>query len=133
MVRDDLIKKAGDYSEKRGDILLLFIFGSSVKGYATPESDVDIAILFKQEPDFAAIKQIESDLSYALRHEVDITALNNSSPVIRMQVLKSGILAVNKDKAVYNDFFVRTIKEYDDLKHIRKEMEDSVLRGRVCA
>ena len=65
--------------------------------------------------------------------EVDIVVLNNASPVIRMQVLKKGALLVNKDHKVYNDFFVRTVNEYDDLKRTRKEIENNILRGRIYA
>lgn len=50
-----------------------------------------------------------------------------------MQVLKNGVIAVNRDRSIYNDFFVKTIKEYDDLKRIRKEAEDNLLKARVYA
>lgn len=43
---------------EREDINLAFIFGSYVSGHISDESDVDIAILFKQIPEIAAINLI---------------------------------------------------------------------------
>lgn len=128
-----MIEILGEYFAKRAEITLVFIFGSAVKGLLTEDSDVDMAILFKEIPDHTTLNQIRNDLSDAFKREIDVVVLNDSSPIIRMQVLKNGILAVNKDSAVYNDLFVRTVKEYDDLKHIRKEIEDSILKGRIYA
>ena len=49
-----------------------------------------------------------------------------------MQVLKNG-LVVKKDSHTYNDFFVRTLNEYDDLKYYRQEIEKNILKGRIYA
>lgn len=128
-----MVKILREYFAKRAEITLLFIFGSSVKGHLTAESDIDVAILFEDAPDPTAINKIEDDLSAVLKREIDVVVLNDSSPIIRMQVLDNGVLVINKERTKYNDFFVRTVKEYDDLKHVRKEIEDSILKGRIYA
>jgi len=50
-----------------------------------------------------------------------------------MQVLKKGTLLINKDQRAYNEIFVNTVNEYDDLKRTRKETEGKILRGRIYA
>ncbi len=130
---EGIIKIFKKYFNNKADVYLIFIFGSSVKGHLTEESDVDVAILFKELPDLYAINQIRDELSNLIKREVDVVVLNNSSPIIRMQILKNGILLINKKKAIYNDFFVRTVKEYDDLKRVRKEIENNILKGRIYA
>ncbi len=132
-VMKDIIKILKGYFRNKADVHLIFIFGSSVKGNLTEESDVDVAILFKHFPDLSEINQIRDELSNLIKREVDVVVLNNSSPIIRMQVLKNGVLLINKNKAIYNDFFVRTVKEYDDLKRVRKEIENDILKGRIYA
>jgi len=47
-----------------------------------------------------------------------------------MQVLKNS-LVVKKDTYTYNDFFARTLNEYDDLKYYRQEIEKNILKGRI--
>ena len=63
---------------------------------------------------------------------VDIVVLNTASPVLRMQVLKYGIL-IKKETRTYIDFYVTTLNEYDDLKYFRREIEENMLRGRIYA
>jgi hypothetical protein len=38
-----------------------------------------------------------------------------------------------RDVRRVNEFFVRTINEYDDLKRVRKPIEDNILKGRIYA
>ncbi|MBI4826303.1 MAG: nucleotidyltransferase domain-containing protein [Nitrospirae bacterium] len=122
-----------EYFRNKEDIFLAFVFGSAASGRLTKESDVDIAVLCRRMPDFHEVLNITGEVSEIVNKEVDVVILNDSSPVIRMQVLKNGRLIKRKDDAIYNNFYVRTVKEYDDLKYIRKEAEDKILRGSIYA
>jgi len=114
---EDIAAILKEYFEDKENVFLVFIFGSAVNDRLTKESDVDIAVLFKQTPDFKEIIHFKGDLL----------------SVIKREVLKNGVLVINKNSAIYNDFFVRTVKEYDDLKRVRKEAEDNILKGRIYA
>lgn len=115
----------------RSDIQLSFLFGSSVKGYFTKESDIDIAVLFDKKPDLNEVFELKEKLESILKRDVDLAILNGASPILKMQVLKNGILIFKRDDKVYNKFFVDTINQYDDLKRVRKVCEDNILKGRV--
>ncbi|EFI36234.1 DNA polymerase beta domain protein region [Desulfonatronospira thiodismutans ASO3-1] len=115
------------------DILLIFVFGSAAVNRLTSESDVDVALLFSCTPEYFQILKIKAELAAAVGREVDLVILNDSSPIIRMQVLKNGILLKKFSSAAYSEFVVRTVKEYDDLKRKRKEAEDRLLQGRIYA
>ncbi|GBE01705.1 nucleotidyltransferase domain protein [bacterium BMS3Bbin06] len=130
---DRIALEIKEYLDEREDVILAFIFGSAVEGKLTEESDIDIAVLFAHKPSSSGLLDIIDNLSTITGREVDIVILNNSSPIIRMQVLKKGTLLKKKSDAIYNEFFVRTVKEYDDLKYIRKEEEENILRGRIYA
>jgi len=122
-----------EYITNMDGILLAFIFGSSVSERLTIQSDVDVAVLFDKMPTFSDVVTLRNTTSVATDRDVDIVVLNNSSPIIRMQVLKNGRLIKGRDSAAYNNFFVKTVKEYDDLKRIRKEAEENILKGRIYA
>ena len=109
------------------EIELAFLFGSFAGGTATPESDVDIAILFRQAPAYCRREEIQAALSSAINREVDLVVLNGASPILRMQVLKKGIILID-DAKVYEEFFVRATGEYDDLKRVRMGIEERILR-----
>jgi predicted nucleotidyltransferase len=130
---NDIAAKIKQYLSEFDDIAFAFLFGSSARGEATALSDVDIAIYFTGAVDFYRINGVRQDLSELLGTETDIVVLNNAAPVIRMQVLKKGTLIVDLDRRLYNEFFVNTVKEYDDLKRTRKDIEDKILRGRIYA
>jgi hypothetical protein len=114
-------------------ITFVFLFGSFAAGKRTALSDIDVALFFSKTVALHQILTLREDLSELLGMEVDIVVLNNASPVIRMQVLKTGKLVFKRDSRAYNEFFVNTIKEYDDLKRNRREIEENILRGRIYA
>ena len=129
-----MTEKLEKFLSECSDVILVFLFGSFADGNVTTFSDLDIAIFFSNTTDFYRINDLKEKLSEMLNNiEVDIVNLNNASPVIKMQVLKKGTLLVNKDPKAYNEFFVNTVKEYDDLKRTRKEIEEKILRGRIYA
>ncbi|NOY65454.1 MAG: nucleotidyltransferase domain-containing protein [Nitrospirae bacterium] len=117
----------------RREVLLAFVFGSFLEDRLTGESDVDVAILFKEMPDLSQLSEIMEGISRITGRETDIVVLNDASPIIKMQVLKKGRVIKKVNESVYNEFFSRTIKEYDDLKRVRREQEEKILRGRIYA
>jgi len=121
-----------EFSLQQENFLLVFLFGSFARGFGTDESDVDVAIMFEKVPDFYELCDLKDQLSRRVGKEVDIVRLNTASPIIRMQVLRYGLL-VKRDKRTYNDFFVSTLREYYDLKYVRKEIEENLLKGRIYA
>jgi len=117
---------------KYDDIRLVFLFGSIATGHHTKTSDIDLAISFKTEPDCYYLDNIKNALSAFIKREIDIVVLNNASPIIKMQALRKGIPLIRKGGA-YEEFFTRTVEEYADLKIVRKEIEDNILKGRLYA
>lgn len=73
-------------------VLLAFLFGSFASRRIRRSSDVDIGVLFKTVPDMDAINDIIEELSPILQREIDLVILNQASPVLKMQILKNGIL-----------------------------------------
>jgi len=128
-----IVKSLRTFFNKRQDILLAFLFGSFVSKHIRLSSDVDIGILFNSVPDLDATNDITEKLSSMLQREVDLVILNQASPVLKMQVLKNGILLFASDRRHFHHFFTDTINQYDDLKQTRKTCEESILKGRIYA
>ena len=117
----------------RGQILLVFVFGSFATRRITSHSDIDIGILFETLPDVYETNRLRDELTGLLNRDADVIVLNNASPILRMQVLKKGVLIFSKERRYFHQFFVDTVNQYDDLKRIRKNCEDSILKGRIHA
>lgn len=118
---------------RRKGIQLVFLFGSAVSRRMHRASDVDIGILFGAVPNVSQRSALAAALSSLLKKEVDLVVLNHAGPILKMQVLKTGVLVFARDLKIYHQFFVDTVNQYDDLKRIRKACEDNILRGRVYA
>lgn len=119
--------------DRYNDVTLAFMFGSAAAGRQTPASDLDIALLFREAPGRERrIEHIRAELEEATGKEVDLVLLDDASPIIRMQVLKKGILLIRRESA-YEEFFTRTVNEYDDLKYQRREIEKNLEKGRIYA
>jgi predicted nucleotidyltransferase len=115
----------------RGDVVAVYLFGSLVNGPHTPESDVDIAILFARDVGKMEQLALQQELSDRLGVEVDLVDLARAPVVLRMQVLRKGRKLFDRNPSVTTSLIVRTLFEYDDLKRIIKPIEDSILRGRI--
>jgi predicted nucleotidyltransferase len=127
-----LQKNLEEFALKHENFLLVFLFGSMARGFSTDESDVDIAIMFERVPDLFELNDLRDQLSRCVGKEVDLITLNTASPIIKMQVLRYGLL-IKKDERGYNEFFVSTVREYSDLKYVRKEIEANLSKGRLYA
>ena len=128
-----LAKSLESFFKGRQEIILVFLFGSSASNRLRPSSDVDIGILFESVPEIEAKIALTQELSSILKREVDLVVLDNASPILRMQVLKHGILIYSRTKKDFYLFFAATVNQYDDLKRIRKNCEESILKGRIYA
>ena len=122
-----------DFFKDKGKIVLVFVFGSFVTGRITSHSDIDIAILFETSPDVYETNRLRDELTELLHRECDVIALNKASPILRMQVLRKGVLVFSKGRRHFHQFFVDTVNQYDDLKQIRKNCEENILRRRIHA
>lgn len=118
---------------RRKGVQLVFLFGSAVSRRMHRASDVDIGILFGPVPNVPQMSALTAELSSLLKKEVDLVVLNHASPILKMQILKTGVLVFARDLGAYHQFFVDTVNQYDDLKRIRKTCEDNILRGRMYA
>ena len=119
---NSMVERLQKFFTEENNIRLAFLMGSFAKGTARKDSDVDVAVLFDQHPASREIFELKDSLTVLLKKEIDLIVLNNAGPVIRMQALKTGIL-LYKTPDSYEDFFTRTINEYDDLKYFRKSIE----------
>ncbi|HEX7186424.1 MAG TPA: nucleotidyltransferase domain-containing protein [Thermoanaerobaculia bacterium] len=123
MIVDASLQRAMAFLEERFGLDVLWLFGSEAQGTTHPESDVDLAALFRQRPDALDVLGARGDLEEILGREVDLVDLDRASPILAMQVLQHGRLLVDRDPRRRIAFFVRTLNLYEDLKIQRRDVE----------
>ncbi|MEM1913610.1 MAG: nucleotidyltransferase domain-containing protein [Thermofilaceae archaeon] len=111
-------------------ILAAYLFGSRAKGYATPESDYDIAVLLSETPrdllDFYL--RLLNKLTDTLGDNVDLVILNEAPPELKYQVVKHGKPIYVRNERARVAFESRTIREYLDFSRILKRYDECLAK-----
>jgi predicted nucleotidyltransferase len=105
-------------SSRGSSIACAYLFGSVARGEARPTSDIDLAVLFKQDPPSTLEGlgfDIAGDIERALGSPVDIVVLNRASPDLVHRVLRDGILVHESDPGARIRFETRKRAEYFDV------------------
>lgn len=131
--RESIKRVLTRFFEHDNRVAAVYLYGSIVHGPFGEESDLDVGVLFrdKQVPLPREIFDLQVKLSETLSMNVDLVALNQVSPILSMQVLRKGERIMNFDSRAVNNYFVRVVNDYDDLKRVRKPIEDNILNGRI--
>jgi predicted nucleotidyltransferase len=109
--------------ESKPYIEFAYLFGSQAKGLADERSDWDIAVYFKETkklPAWAAFN-IEAEASREVGKEAQIITLNRlESPVMIFQILKDGILLVDRNPEKRVIFEAKALLKYHDYQYFLK-------------
>ncbi len=99
-------------------VSVAYLFGSVATGKATEASDVDVGVLYAQDPartlDGLPL-DLEGDLEQLLGRHVQVVALNRAPVDLIHRVLRDGHLVLDADPSLRIRFEVKSRNEYFDL------------------
>jgi|YNPNPStandDraft_1061719.scaffolds.fasta_scaffold04202_1 predicted nucleotidyltransferase len=103
-------------------ILISYLFGSTVKGTFKEYSDIDIAIYTSKDFSWSDFYQLYGDLTKKIHSDrVDLVWLNKAEPILCFEIIKTGRVFFYRDEDVLNDFEFKTKKRYYDyIIYLRK-------------
>jgi predicted nucleotidyltransferase len=119
-IREELSSRIAGFAEPRAEILAVYLFGSSLRK-AHPH-DIDIAVLLERPVlderrfPFELISLLHTDV-------VDLVILNNASPLLMMQVLRTGTLLYSRDERARLEQEKRMRDTYIDTAPLRRIKE----------
>lgn len=103
------------------NILFAFLFGSRVKDKARFESDLDIALYFKREPDLDEIGTLVNELENVSKCKIDLVSLNNlydKNPALAYSVISQGVLLFSMNEKTLTHYKKMTFLKYLDFKPV---------------
>ncbi|MFB0561222.1 MAG: nucleotidyltransferase domain-containing protein [Candidatus Lokiarchaeia archaeon] len=130
----DLYKTIKEVLEAHKEVILAYIYGSTVKGYAVEGSDIDLGLVLRRqfEPDafypVRIAREIEKRLG--MKQELDVRILNDQSLRFVYQVLKEGKVVFCRDDEERVAFETIIAKRYLDFKPLYEEY-DRIRRERL--
>jgi hypothetical protein len=101
----------------------VYVFGSFGRDTASSTSDVDVAVLFAQDPARTVdglCSDLQDRLQEALARHVDVIVLNHAPADLVHRVLRDGLLVCETDRGARIAFEIRRRNDYFDLEPIRQ-------------
>jgi len=118
------------------EILVAYLYGSTIKGYEGKRSDIDVGLLLKEDFEAEALypARIAREIKEkcGLNQEVDVRILNKRPHRFLHQVIRGGEVILSKDERERVRFETSVTDEYIDFKPFY-EQYDEKRRERLLA
>jgi len=116
-------QKEIEKASEKERVVLVYLFGSEVRGTSHKESDVDIGILFDKKVDPKDYLESEGRLieffsGIFLKKEINIVNLNISSPLLKQVAILEGKLLYLRSETDRILFQIKILREYEDYLHL---------------
>jgi len=105
------LERLREYCHSNENIRLAFLFGSSAKGTAGEDSDLDIGVYVR---DAGKEEEIWMEVSRLMEQEVDLVVINDAPATLVSNILKTGLPVLIKERNLYWDLYLGTTCEAED-------------------
>jgi len=119
-----------DIAKQDKDVIAVLLFGSTAREEQHPKSDIDICLmLIPQKKPYDNLYMSHKRLKYLSQSDMDIQIYQQMPLYIKTRILKEGkILFVRNENLLY-DIAIKTVKEFEDFKHIYNSYLEEVARN----
>ena len=120
MISEKKINKIVENLKKYGDVVAIILFGSYVSNKVKPISDVDIAVIVKNE-------SMEHEIGSYSSNIFDIVPFHRLPLYIQFELLKHGKILFLRDENYFKEVKSRTLREYMEMKPLYERMSRRIL------
>lgn len=125
---EKLKKDLLNFFKNRDEVLLVYLFGSCLRGKFGKNHDIDIAIFVDSkickrldaEKPYGYEAEMITELIHLLKHKsVDLVLLNKATPLLAYEVIHNGILLFSRLEDLRIAFEISSLKRHADTKSLR--------------
>jgi predicted nucleotidyltransferase len=120
MLDKDQVTKITNFAKAHPEISAVYVFGSYAAGHPRSKSDIDLGILFIKDVDGFTRVNRETEISNLLNKDVDLIDMRKSSPLLRHQIYKYGVMIYHDGSDSPFQFRANCIRDYLDTDYLRK-------------
>lgn len=122
---DEFILKSIIECLKDFECKAIYIFGSYATGKVNEDSDIDIAFLSDKKIEKYDIFIKAQEISSKVNREIDLIDLKDSTTVFQNQVVRNGVIILDKEPIEREKFEIVVLKKYMELNELRRELLDN--------
>jgi predicted nucleotidyltransferase len=117
--------------DREADVAYAIVFGSTVRGAARPDSDVDVALELGPGAarDIATLGRLAARLESAAGRAIDLVLLDEAPAPLAYRIFRDGRLLVEHDHARLAARKARVLLDYLDFKPVEERCTSGVLRA----
>lgn len=111
------------------NVAFAYLFGSiCTELYQHGKSDIDLAVYFYERITFDELNLLSTKLQKLITDhpEVDIIQMQEAGWILNHQVLTKGQLIMENDASLHQEFVLKQLNLYADLKISRRGMEKDI-------
>jgi len=109
----DLLESLRQRAASLHEVRLAVLFGSTARGEARRQSDVDVGVSVAPDTSTAR-RRVEAELSRATAQPLHVVFLDEAPPLLRFEIAKEGILVFQRQDDLWQIFKERAIKDWWD-------------------
>jgi predicted nucleotidyltransferase len=124
-------KEIAQYFSNKPEVAAVYLFGSQAKNKSRPFSDVDIAILLKEdEKEQANRKKNEYlvDLGRLTKKDIHPVIMNAAGEELLRQIFSTGICVLVNDEHVLSRFKTCAFVKIAEIGYYRKPLQRGIIR-----
>ena len=121
---DEIILKSIIECLRDFECKVIYIFGSYSTGEVNEKSDIDIAFLSDKKIEKYDIFIKAQEISSKVNREIDLIDLKDSTTVFQNQVVRNGVVILDREPIEREKFEIVVLKKYMELNELRKELLD---------
>ncbi len=111
------------------NVAFAYLFGSiCTEHYQHGKSDIDLAIYFYDPLTFDEVNRLRTEIQKLITDhpEVDIIQMQEAGWILNHQILAKGQLLLENDAKLHQEFVLKQLNLYADLKISRRQMEKEI-------
>ncbi|NIR49480.1 nucleotidyltransferase domain-containing protein [candidate division KSB1 bacterium] len=109
------------FAEEVKEVLVVYLHGSVVEGFAREDSDLDLAVVISDANKKNLMRlQLRYTEFFDLRfkdREIDLKIINQAPLAVKFSVLQKGEIVFSRDEELRTAFEVDVIKRFLDFRH----------------